>query len=280
MRWWQPGRAHKPGAGSRPGTGTGSRPRPRKRALGRTGPRRRRGITVALAALLLSGCATAAASPGERQPHEVRLPGGGIVTVTAQDILGSGQFLPDRENYAITDQHWTTTMDGDTPIVVGLVQAMHTMHYRGYTEDEYVTFVLGVSADEDARELTRTRILRGAAHTAALAGRSDQGVVAVLLEGELNTNVPRDSRVIGVDAVRGTEVWVKEHGFPRSGEGTAWFYAASSPDACATEVEHYDVASGVVRAAESILNTDPQAGGRCLTANDPEPPAGLAAPSE
>lgn len=225
-------------------------------------------------ALSLAGCGSAAGN-SEVNASEVQLPGGGTVTVSADTVLGSGQFLPDRENYAITAVDWTTTMDGETVVVVGLVQTTHTMHYRGYTEDEFVTFVLGVSADGEARELTRTRILRGAEHTAALAGRSDQGVVAVLLDGELNTNVPRDSRVIGVDAVRGTEVWVKEHGYPRAGDGDAWFYAAASPDACATEVQRYDVASGIVEAAESILNTDPAAGGTCATANDPAPPAGL-----
>lgn len=241
----------------------------------------RRGIGVRCAAagalalaLSLVGCASASGSAAA-QASTVQLPGGGAVTVSADAVLGSGQFLPDRDNYAITAEEWTTTMDGETPVVVGLVQTTHTMHYRGYTEDEFVTFVLGVSADGEGRELTRTRILRGAEHTAELAGRSEQGVVAVLLDGELNTNVPRDSRVIGVDAVRGTEVWVKEHGYPRAGDGEAWFYAAASPDACATEVQRFDVASGIVAASESILNTDPAAGGTCVTANDPAPPPTL-----
>lgn len=237
------------------------------------------GVVAFTISAVLSGCgggdpgagdALQGDAAGDYVAGEITVPGGESVSVDAESLLGSGQLLPDRENYEIASQQYTTTMDGEDPVIVGLIQATHTMHYRGYSEDENVTFVIGISAEKDPVELTRTRVYRGGEHQADFAGRSDQGVVAVLLEGELNTNVPRDSRVIGVDAVRGTEVWVKERGYPRSGDETAWFYASSSPDDCASEVQRYDVASGVVESSQSYLNTDVAAGGTCVTASSPK----------
>ena len=204
-----------------------------------------------------------AALPG---PVEIRTPSGDALRLDAAELLGSGRPLADRDNYEVTSEEYSFTLDGDEPVIVGIVQTTHTMHYRGYTEDEHVTFVLGISADGEPRELSRTRIFRGAEHTATLSGRSDLGVVAVLLDGELNTNVEQDSRVIGVDAVRGTEVWAKEHGYPGYGEGEATFYAADSPEACATEVQRYAVASGIAESTERYANTDVANGGTCRTA--------------
>lgn len=230
--------------------------------------------TAALAGCGGSGHASGAGlhsdAAGDSVVGVIKVPGGESVRVDAESLLGTGQHLPDRENYEIVSQRYTTTMDGEDPVIVGLIQAKHTMHYRGYSEEENVTFVMGISAEWDPVERTRTRVFRGGEHQAAFAGRSDQGVVAVLLEGELNTNVPRDSRIVGVDAVRGTEVWVKERGYPRSGDETAWFYASSSPDACASEVQRYDVASGVVESSQSYLNTDVASGGTCVTASGPK----------
>ncbi|WP_461640654.1 hypothetical protein [Leucobacter sp. BZR 635] len=248
---------------------------------------------VALAAvggLLLSGCtgdrgteattewqqfgpfeisAAHASEAGLDGEGQVRLPNGAVATLDAEALLGSGRELaplPGRDDYTITAEHYSYTFDGDEPVFVGVVQTRHTMHYRGYTEDEFVTFVLGISAEEHPRELSRTRVLRGGEHTATIAGRSDQGVIAVQLAGALNTNVPHDSRVIGVDAIRATEVWGKDHGYPRYGDGIATFYLAGSADVCAAEVQRYDVANGLVESAEQFANTDVATGGTCVTA--------------
>lgn len=188
-------------------------------------------------------------------PAAILLPDGTTADLSAAALLGTGAELPplpDLENYRVTSEQYTYTLDGTRPVLVGVVQATHTMHFRGYTEDEFVTFVIGISAEEEPREISRTRILRGGEHTATIAGRSDLGVVAVLLTGALNTNVPHDSRLVGVDAVRATEVWGKEHGYPGYGEETATFYLAASPDACATRVEQYTVANGIPEAVEEF----------------------------
>ncbi|MHA3684076.1 hypothetical protein ACXR2W_07460 [Leucobacter sp. HY1908] len=201
---------------------------------------------------------------------DVKLPDGTIARLDANQLLGTGPdlvALPDRDNYKITAEQYSYTYDGDEPLFVGVVQATHTMHYRGYTEDEFVTYVLGISATADPQELSRTRILRGGEHTASIAGRSDHGVVAVLLDGVLNTNVAQDSRVVGVDAVRATEVWSKEHGYPGYGDGTAMFYLAVNQEACATEMQRYDVASGVIDDIQKFPNTDVETGGVCFTAD-------------
>lgn len=250
---------------------------------------------TALCALLLTGCAAPAGKgePGEQDEHgtwtdfgpferfeedsaesarpgqiQLRLPEGDIVELDADELLGSGAELPARDDYAVLSEQYSYTLDGEEPIVVGLVQTRREMHYRGYSDYEYVTFVLGVSADPSPRELTRTRILRGGKHTASFAGRSDLGVVAVLLDGELNTDSAPDSRVVGVDAVRGTEVWVKEHGYPVYGDGVASFYLAPSPKSCATEVQRYEVATGIIEKNESYPNTDAEQGGTCRTAEE------------
>lgn len=266
---------------------------PLSRARRATAGARRRIAATAIAALfVLAGCTPAsdrpetdggawvgfgpfevrgggAASRILNGTSELRLPGGDLATLDAEKLLGSGPDLPplpDRENYTITDEQYSYTLDGDAPRLVGVVQARHTMHFRGYTEDEFVTFVLAISAEHEPRELTRTRVLRGGEHTATITGRSDQGVIAVQLEGALNTNVPHDSRVIGVDAIRATEVWGKEHGYSGFGDGTASFYLAPARDACATEVQRYSVANGRAEHTESFANTDVATGGTCVTA--------------
>ncbi|GAA2829810.1 hypothetical protein FB468_0323 [Leucobacter komagatae] len=193
-------------------------------------------------------------------PTAILLPDDATAELDAAALLGTGAELPplpDLENYRVTSEQYTYTLDGKRPVLVGVVQATHTMHFRGYTEDEFVTFVLGISAEEVPREISRTRILRGGEHTATIAGRSDLGVVAVLLTGALNTNVPHDSRLVGVDAVRATEVWGKEHGYPGYGEETATFYLAASPDACATRVEQYTVANGIPESVEEFADAQP-----------------------
>src|SRR5690606_7865333 len=114
-------------------------------------------------------------------PGDLKLPNGKTVELNAEQLLGRGSevaALPDRDNYEITSEQYSYTFDGEVPLVVGVVQTTHTMHYRGYTEDEFVTFVLGISATEEPQELTRTRILRGGEHTVSISGRSDHGVIA------------------------------------------------------------------------------------------------------
>jgi hypothetical protein len=210
-----------------------------------------------------AGHASADDLPG---PSEIRLPDGSTARLDAGELLGTGLKLPARDDYEIIAESYLYTLDGDDPVVVGLVQTTRRMHYRGYTEDEFVTFVLGISTEQEPRELTRTRIMRGPEHTASFAGRSDQGVVAVLIEGTLNSDAPDDSRVIGVDAVRGTEVWVKEHGFPGFGEHTALFFVAPTRDSCASAVLSYTVANGIVISEEDFDDTDPNGDGACRTA--------------
>ncbi|GAB2559506.1 hypothetical protein [Leucobacter ruminantium] len=256
------------------------------------GRRRLRAAGVAaLWAMLLAGCTASAgqdrqgtwsefgpferfeakaAESGQPGPIQMRLPGGVIVDLDAEELLGTGPGLPARDDYTVLSQQYSHTLDGEEPVIVGLVQTRREMHYRGYSDYEYVTFVLGVSADPSPRELTRTRILRGGKHSASFAGRSDLGVVAVLLDGELNTDSTPDSRVVGVDAVRGTEVWVKEHGYPVYGDGTARFYLAPSPKSCATEVQRYTVATGIAEKIENYPNTDAEQGGTCRTAQEEE----------
>lgn len=206
-------------------------------------------------------------------PADLRTPDGDVVHLDANELLGSGRRLPVRDDYRVTAESYSYTKDGDTPMIVGLVQTVRTVHYRGYTEDEYVSFVLGISTDSTPRELTRTLVFRGGEHTAAIAGRSDLGVVAIHLEGELNSDAPQDSRVVGIDAVRGTQVWTKEHGYPVFGERIATFYVSPSPDLCASEVTRYDVASGIPDSVETFPNTDEKQGGTCRTANDAADPA-------
>lgn len=257
-------------------------------------------VAVAAAAVALSLSACAPSAPGGKPSHEtakfgpfeaesasgsegrfdgptaILLPDGSTAQLDAAALLGTGAELPplpDLDNYRVTNEQYTYTLDGQRPVLVGVVQATHTMHFRGYTEDEFVTFVLGISAEEEPREISRTRILRGGEHTATIAGRSDLGVVAVLLTGALNTNVPHDSRLVGVDAVRATEVWGKEHGYPGYGEETATFYLAASPDACATRVERYTVANGIPESVEEFMEGEPGDPDCRLASADPRPVA-------
>lgn len=210
------------------------------------------------------------AEPGEPllRKSEIKLADGTVAKLDAETLLGSGTGLapiPDRQNYTVTNEQYSYTYDGETPTLVGVVQASHTMHYRGYSDEEFVTFVLGISAEAEPREISRTRVLRGAEHTATITGRSDQGVIAVQLEGELNTNVPYDSRVIGVDAIRATEVWGKDHGYSNYGEDTAVFFLTDRRENCASEVQIYRVANGLAQSTETYPNTDKAAGGTCVT---------------
>lgn len=187
-----------------------------------------------------------AAEPYLAGPGSIRLPDGTAAELDASELLGGGIALPARDDYEIVAESYSYTQDadGDSPVIVGIVQTSHEMVYRGYSEFEHVTFVLGISAEAQPREVSRTRVLRGGPHAAAFAGRSDLGVVAVHLDGELVPGGTPESRVIGVDAVRGTEVWVKEPGYPVYGDGTATFLRAPSPDLCVSEALEYDVASG------------------------------------
>lgn len=208
---------------------------------------------------------------GVNGPGDIRLPDGTLARVNAAELLGTGPEAPplvDRDNYEVVSEQYSYTLDDGVPVLVGVVQATHTMHFRGYTEDETATFVLAISAEPKPQELARTRILRGGEHTAEIAGRSDHGVIAVLLDGELNSNVPNDSRVVGVDAVRATEVWGKDHGYPVYGDTTAEFYRAASPESCASEVQRYNVANGIPERVDEIPNTDVDSGGTCRTASD------------
>ncbi len=257
--------------------------------------RRRRAACVGLVALLATSLASCSLAPGAaghgeppagwtsfgpfqkpakfaagydfRGPGEIRLPGGIIATLDAETLLGSEVKLPARSDYTVHSEHYTYSYDGGTPVLVGLIETARTMHYRGYSEEEFVTFVMGVSAEAKPRELARARIFRGGAHESSFAGRSDDGVVAVLLQGKLNTDDTEDSRVVGVDAVRGTEVWVKEHGFPVFGDDTAWFYLAPTPASCASAVMQYRVASGIVISQQDFAQASPDSGGTCKTAD-------------
>ncbi|MGJ0204825.1 hypothetical protein NHL51_11820 [Leucobacter sp. gxy201] len=186
------------------------------------------------------------AEPYLTGPGTIRLPDGTAAELDASELLGGGIALPARDDYEIVAESYSYTQDadGDSPVIVGIVQTSHEMVYRGYSEFEHVTFVLGISAEAQPREVSRTRVLRGGPHAAAFAGRSDLGVVAVHLDGELVPGGTPESRVIGVDAVRGTEVWVKEPGYPVYGDGTATFLRAPAPDRCVSDALEYDVASG------------------------------------
>lgn len=202
-------------------------------------------------------------------PAVLELPDGNRATLDADRLLGSGLRLPTREDYEVIDESYLYTQDADGvdgpkgPLIVGLVRTKHLVHFRGYTEYEYVTFVLGISAEDEPRELTRTRIVRNGEHTARFAGRSDLGVVAVELQGDLSPSEIDAHKTVGVDAVRGTSVWTKEEGFPVFGEHTAELLLAASADACASEVQRYNVANGNVVASDKLDNTDPAKGGTC-----------------
>lgn len=238
-------------------------------------------ITVSLLLLgLLAGCMSSGApgpdgawvmfgpfkkraefdEPGMTGPAEVWIPEVGVVELDAATLL------PDAE---VTSERYTYAFDGDTPIIVGVVQTQQTVYYRRHSETLHLTYVLGISAEREPQVLTTFRAFRGGEHTVSLTGLTDLGVVVIFLEGELVEGEPDSTRLEGVDAVRGTDVWWKQNGYPGGGDGASAFYSATAWDACAQAVEEYAIASGIPIRSEEFPNQDEGAGGACKRASDP-----------
>lgn len=203
----------------------------------------------------------ATGAPG---PVDVVVPGRGDVWLDATELL------PGEE---IESELYSFTYDGDTPVIAGIVQV------RVPPEDDHParlrTSVLGISmtatgeGGTKAVLLTRTNVFTGVEHTASLGATSELGVVAVLIDGELLPESEQMRRLIGVDVVRGTEVWFKEHGEPLYGEGSAIWFAGDVENpgeiGCDGVLEGFSVASGKTLWRVNNLRAlaDAEWGGEC-----------------
>jgi len=196
--------------------------------------------------------------PGVTGASEIFVPEVGVVALDAEELLPDMKIESERYAYAY---------DGEKPIIVGVIQVEQTLYYRRDTEKLKHTYVLGISAEAEPKVISQFRAVRGSgAHSVRLTGLTNLGVVVIFAEGELKAGDPRSTRLAGIDAVRGTEVWRKPGGYPGPGAGTsadpATFYIAPAPDACAEKVEQYEVASGVTIRAEELK------GATCKRASD------------
>jgi hypothetical protein len=205
-----------------------------------------------------------AGDKGVTGPGNIRIPNVGVVRLDAESFLpGMAGFARDME---IESQQYTYAYDGTEPIIVAVVQVAEKLHFRRHVETRHSTYVLGLSAESDPRVLTTwAAYKKGAVHTVSLTGLSDQGVVVIFLEG-MHDGVNDGTRLDGIDVVRGTDVWWRTQGYPGEGGGAPTFYTATAPDACATEVEEYQIASGAAVHTQDI--PDAGAGGTCRRADD------------
>ncbi|ROR95680.1 hypothetical protein EDD28_0242 [Salana multivorans] len=171
--------------------------------------------------------------PGLPGPATVRIPGAGTARLDAATLLPGETVVS--EVYAVT-------LNEQVPMLAGIVQVIGPDDAEG--DATLVTVALGIGAEPSPRVLTRTTLFAGPAHTSELAAVSDLGVVAVLVEGELQPGEPATTRTIGVDVARGTQVWWKDGGYVAYGEQEATRYVAAARDACVESVEEFAVASG------------------------------------
>jgi hypothetical protein len=194
-----------------------------------------------------------AQDPGITGAATIRVPGVGDVRLDAAGILPGAD---------IESQRYTYAYDGDHPVIVAVLQAAEVLHYRRSTETLHVTYVLGLSAEREPRMLTKWTAYKGNPHRVSLTGQTDQGVVVIFLEGRLHDE-GEDTRLDGIDVVRGTDVWWRQHGYTGAHDAQPTFYTATAQDACATQVEQYRIASGVTVGDAR----HPGAGDDCLRAD-------------
>ncbi|MBS1907962.1 MAG: hypothetical protein JST33_15695 [Actinobacteria bacterium] len=185
-------------------------------------------------------------------PSDIKVPSGGLIR------LDAAEFLPEMEGYAsdmeLESQRYTYAFDGKRPMIVAVIQVAEKLHFRRYVETRHSTYVLGLSAEREPRVLTTwPAYKRGGVHSVSLTRFTDQGVVVVFLTGDLSPGAP--TRLDGVDVVRGTDVWWKQNGYPGLDPRTPTFYSAVGPDACATKIEEFRIASGATTSMQDLHGT-------------------------
>lgn len=212
---------------------------------------------------------------------------GGVRQPDAVVSEGPGSDEPPSD-VQIEEERYSYVFDGDRTLVAGIVRFRVPAEEDSANTprpEQLVTATLGVDVSGGkARLLNRNHVFTGDAsagdpHLSSISGTSRSGVVNVYLEWSegpdtrggsdpesraLGTPVPR-SRVVGVDVVRGTEVWFKEGGLPVFGEdrglwvtgGGARTGAADDTAGAASgcRVEGIDIASG--RVLWSAEGTEP-----------------------
>ena len=173
-------------------------------------------------------------------PADIVVPGHGVIRLDASELLPGEKI--EREVYSFT-------YDEGVPVVAGIVQ-VH-IDAEGENTEQLMTSVIGVDVTTATAAgpmlISRTNVFKGPEHTMAVGATSDLGVVAVLLSGRLLPEGGEMQRLIGVDVVRGTEVWFKEGGSPIFGRAEAFWQPepqGSPPGDCPGTVQGFAVASG------------------------------------
>lgn len=167
------------------------------------------------------------------------------------------ELLPDLE---VIDQELTITYDEGEPLLAAVVQTVSQPADNDIAVTS--TWVLGIDPPTTMGAPVTARSMRtiftGVEHTAQIVGWSDLGVIAVELAGDLLPEAQVHTRVVGVDVVRGTEVWFAEHGVAAFGEQSFTYVADTTGDGCADERQTRSVAHG------GIVKREPVAAPACV----------------
>ncbi len=190
-------------------------------------------------------------------PNEILVDGVGAVRIDASELLQGhipGPFEVIEEFYSFTHD-----VDRAEPVLAGVTTILGPQSKRdaipvlvpqtwvfGVEFSHLASDTSYVNGAPEAEVRVASRVLSGPEHRASLVGRSDLGVIAVQLQGTEELSEGVTERIVGVDVVRSTEVWFREHARAIYGDNTSSYFHFSDAATCSDLVSTFDVATGVV----------------------------------